>query len=58
MTAFTIQLTAEQITYIGQALATKPYGEVVALVQAIQQQVDQQLAAAQEHQHDENCSHD
>lgn len=45
MATFTVQLTAEQITYIGQALSSKPYGEVVGLVQSIQRQVDEQLSA-------------
>lgn len=44
---FNIQLTAEQIAYIGRCLGEKPYHEVVAMINSIQTQVDQQLAAAQ-----------
>lgn len=44
---FNIQLTAEQIAYIGRCLGEKPYHEVVAIISSIQTQVDQQIAAAQ-----------
>lgn len=44
---FSIQLTADQIAYIGRCLGEKPYHEVVAVINSIQTQVDQQLAATQ-----------
>jgi hypothetical protein len=44
---FNIVLTTEQISYIGRSLGERPYSEVVGLINSIQTQVDQQLAAAQ-----------
>lgn len=44
---FNIQLNAEQIAYIGRCLGEKPYQEVVGMINSIQTQVDQQMAAAQ-----------
>lgn len=45
---FNIQLTADQISYIGRCLGEKPYHEVVAIINSIQTQVDQQLTATQQ----------
>lgn len=45
---FSIQLTAEQIAYIGRCLGEKPYHEVVSIINSIQTQVDQQIAGAQQ----------
>jgi hypothetical protein len=42
---FNIVLTADQIGYIGRCLGEKPYQEVVGIINAIQSQVDQQMAA-------------
>jgi hypothetical protein len=42
---FNIVLTAEQISLIGKSLGERPYSEVVGLINSIQTQVDQQLAA-------------
>lgn len=44
---FNIQLTTDQISYIGRCLGEKPYHEVVAMINSIQTQVDQQLVAQQ-----------
>lgn len=47
---FTLTLTADQISVIGKALGGGVYAEVASIIQAIQSQVDQQIAAQQQAQ--------
>jgi hypothetical protein len=45
-----IELTDQQITYLMQVLATRPWGEANEMICSVQQQLQQQ--AQQQQQHD------
>jgi hypothetical protein len=48
MSTLTFQFSEEQINYILNLIAEKPFKEVHALVSSIQQQAQQQVQAAQQ----------